>query len=309
MFSPLPILFWLNELIVIVFLTSVLLFLLCLNSFQHGDKLIWQSQVVLWSLGGINLEATKSVGISFAFRVEVEFALFSKFPFEGKCLMAIWLPTPLPSSRASLRLSLTGWGMSMKAELCLSAYSPCPSHRKIPPFPRIYQLGVQKVSLFRNKAVYSCPSEPFQYRHSASFKVSCMDLLGMFSAFELDWGPLLWINTAASPWLHGCLHCGRISRWPKAIIFMHPTHLMVPTEASGKAFCILYVKCCHKCCGLNICLQNSHDEAVTSHMLIIWRRGFGGKSGLGEVMRVEPMMESVRLWEEKEKQHPHSFVM
>lgn len=95
---------------------------------------------------------------------------------------------------------------------------------------------------------------------------------------------------------------------PKAIVFMHPTHLMVPTEAGGKAFCILYVKCCHRCCGLNICLQNLHDEAVTPNMMIIWRWGVWGKSSLGEVMRVEPMMESEPLWEEEERQSPHSLL-
>lgn len=82
---------------------------------------------------------------------------------------------------------------------------------------------------------------------------------------------------------------------PKAIVFMHPIYLMVPTEAGGKAFCILYVKCCHRCYGLNICLLNLLVEAVTPNVMIIWRWGVWGKSSLGEATRVEPVMESVPL--------------
>lgn len=117
-----------KEPMVLVFLTSVLLCLLCLNSSQHGDKPIWQSLVVPWSSGGLILGATKSVDIPFAFRFGVDFALFPKLPSEGKCLLAVWLPTPLPSSASHEPRSETPSGCYSLAEACLWKQNPAFLH-------------------------------------------------------------------------------------------------------------------------------------------------------------------------------------
>lgn len=57
-------------------------------------------------------------------------------------------------------------------------------------------------------------------------------------AYELDGGPLSAATLQPHPdYMDACTVVGSLGVL-KAIVFMHPSHLMVPTRFGGKAFCL-----------------------------------------------------------------------